>query len=62
MIVCKRRRNDSEPPLSTIVATLGSVYRPDPVIPDAMLALLRTLDVPAVYVVAATSVQKPLAL
>ncbi len=60
MIVCKRRHTDK--PLSTIVTTLGSVYRPDPVIPASMLALLKTLDVPSAYVVATTCGQKPLAL
>lgn len=52
MHVCKRRRGDK--PLSTIVLTLARVYRPDPVIPEVMLAILRTLDVPPAHVVAAT--------
>ncbi len=51
MHVCKRRRGDK--PLSTIITTLGRVYRLDPAIPDVMLAVLRTLDVPAAHVVAA---------
>ena len=61
MIVCKRRRNDDKP-LSTIVTTLGGLYRPDPVIPDSMLALLRTLDVTSAYVIASKSGQTPPAL
>ncbi len=56
MIVCKRRHDDK--PLSTIATTLGSVYRPDPVVPEPMLALLRTLDVTAAYVVATTAGRK----
>ena len=61
MIVCKRRRNDGKA-LSTIGTTLGSMYKLDPVVPDSMLALLRTLDVPAAFVVVAKSGQKPMTL
>ena len=60
MHVCKRRRGDK--PLSTIISTLGRVYRPDPVVPEAMLAVLRGLDVPPAYIVATASARTPLTL
>lgn len=58
MIVCRRRRNDGKP-LATIIKTLGSVYRLDPVVPASMLALLGTLDRPAAYMIAAASGPTP---
>lgn len=47
MDVCKRRL--AAEGFSTLGPTLGTVYRPDPVVPEAMLAILRALDMPAPF-------------
>ena len=55
MIVCKLNRSDK--PLATIIRTLESVYKPDPVVPEPMLAVLAALSVPAGFVVAPAPVR-----
>ena len=39
-------------PLSAVASTLERVFRPDPVIPEPMLALLRSMDLPPAFVAA----------
>ena len=39
--------------LSAVVTTLDRVFRPDPIIPDAMMALLRSMDAMPASVAAA---------
>ena len=51
MIVARSKPNQE--PLSAVVNGLDRIFKPDPIIPEAMLALLKAMDAPPAFIAAA---------